>query len=346
MARDPTLSFRQPRLRVTVDGEVVRTALDTHVVSNNYYSADWFQVSFQAGQSGNYSIGYWSSVDRPLIEISVATDGSTAYSSLILGHGDRISVDYSRHIVKVSGRDLSALLVDSALHEAFPNHTGDAIVSLLALRHGLNPKVVPTPGLVGRMFAGTQQESGLSSYSRALTDWDLIVRLAQRSGYDAYVVGKDFHFEPPLPEDRPLFPLDPSATTNLRMERNLALNVPSDRMIATWNSQLQRSLLPVASAGNPVTLPPNLQPDTATRLLSVMIAETERQIRTLDISLPGETQLTARSRLALRGTNTEFDRDYDIECIERSFSPASGFNQRIRARQSISRAMIISGILG
>lgn len=346
--------MRRPRLRVLVDGVVVSTAIDARVVSNNYFSADWYYANLAAGEDPNFNLSYWASVRRPLVEIQLSDCEQGAFESIIVGYVDSVSIDSIRSLVRIEGRDLSALLVDSSLHEAFPNYTADAIVSLLALRHGLKPRVLPTPGMVGRLFGNTQQEMGFAYHSRATTDWDLIVRLAQQSGYDAYVQGWEFYFQPIKARQKSVILIDRGSVTDLRLERDLSQPSLDQLAAMSWNSQLARSIHegssglatgPVSASGPWVALEPNLQPGGIARAMAQIVAETTQQARCVEIIMPGETEIAARSSIRLQGTGTDFDRVYDVECVDRMFSPVSGFRERIRARQSVELATRIASAL-
>ena len=329
-------TIRRPRLRVLVDGVVAGSALDARVVSNNYYSADWFHVSLVAAESGPFSLSYWSSVKRPLIEIQSMVTESTAPKSMILGYADSVGIDTRRKVVRVDGRDLSALMVDSCLHEVFPNYAADAIISVIALRHGLNPKVISTAGLAGRMFGGEQLETGLSQYARASTDWDLVVRLAQRAGHDVYVEGRDFYFQPSGAKKDQVIQISQDDVTDLMLERNLVTSLPEAIFVSSWNSQGQQAFSSGPSGAGvsyQYGIAPNMSAGQIAQTVGQYMAATEAYARSIEITMPGELEITARSRIALQGTGTDFDRSYDIECIDRTFSPLSGFHQRIRARQ-------------
>ena len=348
MPSDSALAVaRRPRLQVLVDGTVVNTAVDARVVSNNYFSADWFYVTFVATTDSSFPVSYWASVRKPLIEVQLSVDETNAFESMIVGYVDTVSIDSIRNLVRVEGRDLSALLVDSSLHEAFPNHTADAIVSLLALRHGLKPKVIPTPGMVGRVFGGGQEEMAFSYHSRATTDWDLIVRLAQQSGYDAFVKGWNFYFQPIGARQKSAIPVDRGSVTDLRLERDLSLRSLERLAAVSWNSQLEQSILsnPLCPQGTQVMMQPNLQPGGIGQAMAQLIANARQQARSVEITMPGETEITPRSCIRLQGTGTDFDRVYDLECVDRMFSPVLGFRQRLRARQTADVASRIAASL-
>jgi hypothetical protein len=50
--------------------------------------------------------------------------------------------------------------------------------------------------------------------------------------------------------------------------------------------------------------------------------------------MPGELALTPRQPIRLEGTGTSFDQIYWIDEITRSIDVATGFTQRLRARNS------------
>ena len=353
MPSDSTSNIaRRPRLQVLVDGAIVNTAIDARVVSNNYFSADWFYATFVASEETSFAMSYWASIKRALVEIRLSVGETESFETMIIGYADAVSIDAIRNLVRIEGRDLSALLVDSGLNEAFPNYTADAIVSLLALRHGLKPHVLPTPGMVGRLFGGAQEELGFSYHSRATTDWDLIVRLAQQSGYDAYVRGWDFFFQPAKSRKSAAVVIGRGDVTDLRLERDLSRRSLDQLAAVSWNAQLQQSILsgstglqPSGGGDVPVMMQPNLDPGGIGRVMAQLIADAKQHARAIEITMPGETGLSARSSIELQGTGTDFDRAYDVECIDRMFSPVSGFRQRIRARQSSDVASRIVGSL-
>jgi len=333
---------RAPRLSVKIDGTVVPGAIEARVVSTNYYSSDWFEVSFALTDAAEFNANYWLEVHRPLVDIGIATASDSTPVSLILGYADTVSIDPLRGIASLHGRDLSALFVDSSLHRTFPNPMADEIVGLLALRHGLIPKVIPTPGLVGRGFGGSTNMTGDSYYSRTNTDWDLIVRLASEYGYDAFVDGRIFHFQPSGLSAGTPFRVSPDDVIQLRVARNIKSEVSQSRRLISWNSQLQREVSYASSAfrGEPAgddvaVLEPNLNHERMSGMIEQLVRNTERQSQRLQLTMPGEIALTARSRIGLHRFGGLLDATYNIECVDRNLSPTTGFLQRVRATKSL-----------
>jgi phage protein D len=341
MAEDGSVETRTPRVRVKIGNDILRHVLDARIVSTNYYSADWFQIGLLAPRVGTYSVSWWASAQRPLVEVGFSVDGGANYVELITGRVDNLSVDGLRGVVRLSGRDLSASLVDSNLRDAFPNHSADAIVSLLARRHGLIPRVAPTPGLVGRIFGGLREDGGTFAYSRASSDWDLIVRLATQYGYDAFVSGRALYFQPSNGMNGAAVSISPSMLSELRIERNLAEPSGNGMAFASWDANAGRTVqqgdLAVlgadrgAGTGN-VVVRPNLDAAMMAEAARNFLVESRQHAFLVEMSMPADVVLLPRTVIQLTGTDTSFDRFYKVECVDRSLNPTGGYYQRIRAR--------------
>jgi hypothetical protein len=139
--------------------------------------------------------------------------------------------------VRVEGRDLSSRLVEATTRESFSNLSAAEIVSLLASRHGLTPNVFPTPDLVGRFFGNGHDQIMLGGYSRLLTEWDLVVYLAQYFGYDAYVEGTTLYFQPKGFTKRAMR-LALGDLSRLRVDRDLQISSSAAALVGSWNAQL------------------------------------------------------------------------------------------------------------
>jgi hypothetical protein len=137
--------LRAPRLLVRVNGAVVANAIAARVLSNNYYAADRFRLTVALGQN---TAADWMSADRMDVEIGVGQDGTAAW--LIEGEADQIELDAHRRVVTLTGRDLTARLIEARTQESFSNRTSSEIAGILARRRGLTPSVTPTATPVGR----------------------------------------------------------------------------------------------------------------------------------------------------------------------------------------------------
>lgn len=295
-----------------------------------------------------------------LVEVQFSLDRGLSYKSVIQGMADSIAIDPIRSIVRVDGRDLSARLVDACSQGAFANQSASEIVTAIALRNGLIPQAYPTPGLAGRFYGNGNEEVFLSMYSRNVTEWDVVTDLAQRTGYDAFVQADTLYFQPSAYERSEPVDVYVGHMTDVQLERTLPVVSDAEVAVRSWNSQLQKSFRTdlgqftggVASdinasiattAYQQVVTVPNLRIDDVSGMVGRLVRDLEQRRRCLEFEMPGELQLTARSRIRLADTNTAFDGLYDVESIQRSFSPTTGFRQRVRARSSDSTANMIVG---
>lgn len=351
MQREGNLPSRAPRMRVIVGGALATGVIDVRVMSTNYYSADWFHASFTYAGDQIPSLAYWSSVEGCEVNIQCRLQPQEEYRSLIEGWIDSVVIDPIHSIARIEGRDYSASLVGSCSRAAYANLSAGEIVSLVALNGGLTPDVYPTTDLIGRFYGGGNEQTLIGHYASNMTDWDLVVHLARREDYDVFVQGKSLYFGPRGGIIRRTFPIDCVDVTDLRLERCLERRRDLDVSIRSWNSQLQQAFGNDINSAAPSTalsaidpdvnrgpatmvMAPNLRVNDIARMNRLIRQEIVQHRRTIELEMPGELDMTPRSRISLSGTRSEFDQDYDVESIDRLFGPASGYVQRVRARQS------------
>lgn len=329
-------SIRAPRLLALFDGVPVPHVIDARITSTDYFSADWFQVGFAIASGGPDSLAYWTALGRPVVELRASVDGGATYASLILGKADTVMIDPVNRIARVEGRDLSSNLLDSRPYQAYPGQTSSSIVAAIAARHGLQARIKSTRGLAGRSFGAQIQETVLSQHSRVATDWDMVVRLAQRERYNAYVQARTLHFVPVDDVEGAEVPLSPADFSELQLEHNFKEEQAADLALASWNSQALRTLgLPLlGGTGGDVAIQPNLPATVAADMARDYTLARRRAARTLEGSMPGNVAIGARTRIRLSGVGGAYDRAYHVVSINRSFSPTAGFRQSIRGHQA------------
>lgn len=328
---------RSPILSTLVDGAEVQGVLDARVVSTNYYSSDWFEVSFSLDLPQSPSINFWTTVRNPLIEIKGTLRKEDPPTSLILGHADSVSIDTRHRVVMVTGRDLSALMVDTSINRSFPNQSAGEIVTFIAAFHGLIPRVVPTADLVGRLYGGSHIISLDTYQSRSLSDWDIIVRMAMQYGYDAYVDGRSFFFHPTFDKKNGALVIGPGDCTQMRVTRDICLERRRPARLISWNQQMQQEIAEAALSGSDALSEQSLEffePNVNHEHLASVITRASRARSAkglrVQLTMPGETTVSARSQLLLQGVADPIDGKYDIESVERTFNIRTGFTQHVR----------------
>ena len=353
--------WRSPRLRALANGRIVTAAIQAEVTANNHYAADRFAITLALGSNTFEQAGFWAAQPDIAIEIQFSLNGGASFQSLIQGAVDTVMIDIVTGQLRLEGRDLAARLIEARTQETFANRTASEIATLLADRHGLTPVVSATTTPVGRYYENEHDRITLGQFSRATTEWDLLVFLAQQEHAEVFVVGNELHFEVDQNNAGQLSPVQtirPSDLIDLHLERSLTLARDIEVVVKSWNSHNQSAFTQTARAsrhkgsgisaagqGGQASTPsqryvyvrPNLTPDDALKLAQQKLAELTRHERVIEFSMPGELSVTPRSRLALLGTNTEFDQLYHVDTIDRRLNIETGFTQRIRAKNSSPR---------
>lgn len=343
-------SYRVPRLRILANGQPLTGAYAAEVIANNYYSADRFSTVIALGPDPWADAPFWSSEVDILIDVQLSLDDRTSFTSLLQGMADTVSIDPVEGVVRLSGRDFTAALIEARTQEAFSNRTSSEIATILAKRHGLVPSVVATTTPVGRFYQSDHESLTLDRFSRATTEWDLLAYLARQESYDAFITGRSLYFQPTIQVSANAQLLRPTDMIQLKLERALTLAHDIQVTVRSWNS-LQGTAFteritstitdsPNSGMGQPreyVVVRPNLTPDKALTVAQQQLSELSRHERVVEFSMPGELTLTPRSMIQLDGTGTDFDQTYYINSIERTLRPQTGFLQRIRASNGSPR---------
>ena len=347
-------SVRYPRLQVLANGAPLAGVRDAEVSANSHYGASRFSVTIALGPDPLWTADYWSTQSSVTLEVQIgfapdgAPDSAPAWASLILGAADTIEIEFPEQLVRVHGRDLTAAFLTARTQETFANQTSSEITATIAARHNLTAAVTPTSGLAGRYYELEHDQLTLGQFSRASTEWDLLVFLAQQEGYDVFVEGSTLYFQPPQADPTsPDATLRPVATVNgpanlidLRMERCLALAGNVGVTVKSWNSRQGVAITQSAGAAstggtqNYQLVRPNLLSDQAAALAQNWLGMLTQHERVITARMPGELMLTPRSIVALEGTGTAFDQVYYVDTIDRQVRFDGGFVQHLRAKNS------------
>jgi len=355
LPNDALIPWRSPRLRIIANGTVLPGVISAEVFANNHYAADRFSAAISLGASPWTGAASWAAEPDILLDIQFSLDAGATFKSLIIGTVDTVALDPVIGEVRVDGRDLTGSLIETRTQETFTNRTASEVATILAIRHNLAPVVTSTTSPVGRYYQNQHDRITLGQFSRATTEWDLLVFLAQQEGFDVFVSGTDLHFQPASSAPDLIQPIRASDLINLRLERSLTLARDLEIVVKSWNSRNQSAFTQTARAarhvgssgqhgqsrsGPPqryVFVRPNLTQDAALKLAQQKLAELTRHERVLQATMPGELWLSPWSQLTLTGTGTEFDQAYFIDTIDRVLDFETGFSQHIRAKNSSPR---------
>jgi phage protein D len=336
-------------LRVLANGQVLYGAVEAWVSSTSSMAADSFGVVIAVGGAPYSGAAAWSSQPNITVDVQLSVDGGVSYSSLIYGTVDSVVIEPFLGIIRLDGRDLTSLLVASNVQDSYINQTSSEIVSSVALRHGLFPNLTVTSEIVGNFDTNSRDILTLNQFSRALTDWDLLVALANHEQFELYVSGTQLCFLSQDQVARDSYIVTPGDLTDLRMEWALPLAGNISVTVKSWNHWLQQAVITttsnssspsaspsdteLASSGSQYQLTrPNLTSSDADSLAQRQLDQISSHERVIECELPGELLMTPRDQIILSGTGTAFDQIYSIETIDRRISSAGGFTERIRAK--------------
>ncbi len=352
-------SLRTPRLLVMANGTAMPAPLSADIFSNNHSAADRFRVTAHLTAT---DLATWSATADALLDIQVSLDGQS-WTSLIQGEVDQLQIDPRTMRLTLEGRDLTARLIETRTQETFANQTSSQIAQTLATRHSLTADVAATTTPVGVYWQLEHDHITLDSFSRSISEWDLLVTLAGHEGFDVWVSGTTLHFRPPPTTLDATAVLQlvasvdsPANLISLQLDRALTLTRDIEVVVKSWNSRQAQSFTQTARAtrsagtgrpsnGKPqryVYVVPNLTPDAALKLAQTRLTELTRHERVIHAEMPGELTLTPRQQILLQGTGTDFDQPYWIDEITRRISFSNGFTQSLRARNASTSSQATS----
>ena len=325
------VAARQISLNVLIDGAAVNGATRLELFQNGSFSADRFVVSMAF--SGLDGAAYYAGLAMPLVSISIADSGISADtgSTLITGQVDNVEIDFEARIATLSGRDLSARLIDAEVNQSFANQTASDIAVSFALAAGLTPNAVPTLTPVGQYYELSHTRTALGLHTRSATQWDLLASLAEVEAYVLSVTGTTLNFVPLPVVVAPVTLIYGQDLVSLKIDRAASLST-AQVTVRSWNTRLKVAHESPQGNGMSTTLiRPNLMPDQVLSIASAKQAELVAQTCFLRAIMPGETSLVPQTWINLQGTSTSLDGNYLIQAIERYVDAERGFTQTIEA---------------
>ncbi len=366
----PALSAsRQPRGIVKVDGTAVPGWVSWEVNNNSFYQADTFRVTFAlSGLPPQFDAAWWAAQTTVSIEIFAGFPGdpanvqATDLESLIYGNADEITFDPAVATIEVTGRDLTALLIDTKTTEKFQNLTSSQIATQLAQRHGLTPVVTATTTLAGKFY-----EIDHAQMNSQRSEWELLTFLAGAEQFVVYVKGQELHFEP-KPDVATVDPYvlkwEPPSNggapafngTKISFSRNLTVAKGVIVIVRSWNAKQKKgftSYYPKAAANflagsASITTPgasgpkggaqvytfivPGLSQQKADEMAANKHREITRHEMKLEATMPADNLLAVTDIIQVTGTGTAFDQQYFPDSITRRMSVAEGYAMAVSAK--------------
>jgi len=336
-----SMTARMVSLAVTIDGMPVSGAIELELLQCGHFSADRFRVVFATGGMPG-GAGYFAGLGSGLVSISVGIGAGSGLLSeigvggapLLVGQIDNVALDFGRGQAVVSGRDLSARLIDAEVTESFANQTASQIASGFASEAGLAAAVTATATPVGQYYELAHTRTALALHSRHMTRWDLLAGLALVEQFALSVTGTTLNFAPVTDGVQTVLQYGQDFLS-LVVDQAVGLIAPKVT-VTSWNPKSKQAFVSsVGTSGGVTLVRPNLTQGEVAQLASAHQAELAAQAVLLRGSMPGELSLVPESVFVLAGTGTAFDSSYRIRTIERHVDVSRGFVQRFEALQVI-----------
>jgi hypothetical protein len=317
-----------PEIRLTIGDVPVFGAVSVRLEQESYCRASRFSVTLAIGAPPLWPLADYAALSLQTVTIEIAAS-PFGFSNVMTGQIDNVRIDCAAQYAVLSGRDLSARMIDTENAETFVNQTASEIATIIAGRHGLDANVAPTTAIVGQYYELDHARSALQLHSRAGNEWDLLVWLAQNENYYLSVTGTSLYFGP-LPV---LEPALISLLDCIELSIDIALTIPRAAKVMSWNSRNKIAVTQSAGDGTMTTtlVRPNLTSAQALDMASNHLATLARHVTVLEARLPGELELLPGSPIYLTGTQSPFDQIYVIDGIVRELDLAHGFVETIRA---------------
>jgi phage protein D len=230
-------------LKVLLNGSVVLPAYSAEVTNNSHFTSDKFRVDCAlSAMPAGYGASYWADSVNDRVQISMGT-GTGSVAPYILGQIDNAEMDQVRQVLTLTGRDLSAVFLDTQTTQKFQNQTSSQIATMLAAKHGLQANVAATMTPVGTYYTTDRV-----NLARKQSEWDLLIFLAQHEGFDLWVSGNTLNFQPSLnlAAGTPfvmIYSAAPSrfaSFTDLKMSRSQTLARDVTVTVRSWNQVQQK----------------------------------------------------------------------------------------------------------
>jgi phage protein D len=320
------------------------------VINTSHFSADTFRVVTAISDLPvAMNAQYWDHSVGDEIEIFISVNGETP-QSVIYGQIDDVEYERFNRTLQLSGRDLSARLLDTRITEVFTDQTASKIVQTVAASHGLNANVQATSNRAGSFI-----EVLNAKLNQTASDWELLVTLAQQEGFDLWVTGHTINFQPPVLKTTDPYVLlwsdygQGNRVSNmkelvLRRSETLARDVVVK--VYSWNQsqgkvfastprrrQVNKTGTQLAQTVQTFSFyPANLTQQQVNQYANSMVEEITKHERTLIARMPGDNLLTTRIPVKLAGTGTDWDQIYYPDTIIRNLSLSNGYTMELRAK--------------
>ena len=305
--------------------------VELEIDAGGYLLAGRFLAGFAIGAVPGFDMGYFAGLTSQSVLVEVSTDG-LGYTALLTGQIDAVQIDWARNLASISGRDLTAVLIDTEISQSFVNQTASQIAEGIASEHGLIPNVTPTTTLVGQYYQLDHARTALGLNAHATTEWELLTALALAAGFMASVTGNTLNFGLP-PVAAPVF-MTPGCFSSLSFDMITAL--PGGATVKSWNCRSKSVVSETQGSGLMATIiRPNLVQDQAQALAQGHLRMLGQHRLIMQARMPADAVLAPGMQIALAGAGDGLDQTYVVDAVTRRLDGKTGFVQNVKAHAAM-----------
>ena len=319
----------QPQVQVSAGGSVLPGVISVDIEHVGYFASGRFVLVCALGVLQGVGASYFLALGAASVSINIGVLAG-ASTNIFTGRIDNIVIDVLESTATLTGRDLSCLLIDTEIAEAFANQTSSQIAETIAGRHQLTANVTATKTSVGQYYDLDHARSALGLNSRSGTEWNLLSWLALIEGFSLSVQGKTLNFGPSTASAS--ISLVPGDCIELSLDMVTA--IPVTATVKSWNTRGKAVVQQTAGAGSGIgatLIRPNLTALQASTYAMNHLSSLTRQKSMISLVMPGELTLLPGSNIMFSETKSTFDQSYCVETIRRSIDSRRGFTQSVRA---------------
>lgn len=277
------------------------------------------------------------------IEISFSVDGND--TPMFTGTADKSDINLTAEgqSVSISGRDKTSQMTDTKTREKFINQKSEDIASTVAGRHGL---AIDTDG--GTAMAGKIYTAEQARLTDGQSEWTLMRQLGEVEGKVPVVtadgklsfkaIDDDSLPEYPIFYQAPI-PGQPAKSNgvSIKLGRNYQAAKKITVKVNSWDHKKKQLITSEQSSGDGEPEQTytyqhhHKTQEQADNHAKSKLKEHSRHEFDVTIEMPGDTSLTPFFQIALSGTNSAFDQDYNIDHIDHKMSMA-GYRMTISTK--------------
>ena len=261
------------------------------------------------------------------VEIGFAVDGVEAL--VLVGRVDWMERDVLRGSVRVEGRDLAGLLIESRPEALYVNRTAGDIARSLAGAVGLGCDAVAGGEVVGRLYGAERDRLQLARFARAGNGWDQLALLAAAEGGRVWMEGEVLRFG--VDDGGSGVVVDAGVVTGLRVVTETGLLRGVEVAVASWGTRVGQVATGQAGASGGVRhriVRPNLAPAEAQALAERAVAQVVRHARRVEVEMPGELAMRAGGVVSVVGV-PGLEGAWRVTSLRRRLDVRRGFTQSV-----------------